>query len=69
MGTQRRRATKVPAIMLRSEAATALGVTVEGLRHLEKMGHIEVQQTVGGRPFYLAADVERVRKSRAKAGR
>jgi DNA-binding transcriptional MerR regulator len=64
-----KRGEKVPRIMLRCEAAEALDVTVEGMRHLERTGQITVRQTTGGRPFYLAGDVERLRKVRAKGGK
>ena len=60
---------KVPEIMLRCEAAAALGVTPQGVMHMEGKGQIEAQHTTGGRPFYLAADVERLVKARAKGGK
>ena len=59
----------VPRIMLRSEAAVALGISKQGVQFLERQGELEVRLTVGGRPFYLAADVERLVKARAKGGR
>lgn len=61
--------TTVPDLMTRSEAAKALGVTTEWVRQLEIAGTLKALHTAGGRPLYLAADVERLRVERAKAGR
>lgn len=51
-------------IMLASESARCLGVSVETLRAWADSGKINSQRTAGGFRIFLASDVEAMRKER-----
>ena len=55
--------------MATADAASDLGLSVEMVAKLRRLGRLPAVRTVGGQWIYLASDVRRLREQRRKAPR